>query len=183
MWKYSIQYYRITSIACWSWVRSILIIISEATSSNHSLSDHSLSSWALIFSVSIFISGLLYRHGRSRQYCCVAVHPKSFGRSPQEGVAVHPKMSWPFTPRCCGRSPLNFKWPFIESRVLFCIGRSSGPVSLLLTLTPNSYLKFLTLFGATEELSQFIKKLVMQNVIILLALNSSWQDLPIEGFK
>ena len=56
--------------------------------------------------------------------------PRCCGRSPHDIVAVHPKMLWPFTPRCCGRSPLDFKWPFTENRVLFCIGRSSGPVSL-----------------------------------------------------
>ena len=35
----------------------------------------------------------------------VAVHGKIYGRSPQDVVAVHPRMPWPFTSRCLGRSP------------------------------------------------------------------------------
>ena len=54
----------------------------------------------------------------------VAVHDKIFGRSPQDVMAVHPRMPWPFTPRCRGRSPQDVVavHPLISNGRSFKIG-------------------------------------------------------------
>ena len=77
-------------------------------------------------------------HGKLAVHGCLAVRDRSFGRSPQKFVAVHPKSPWPFTPGVGGRSPQKFVAVHLISQigrslkmgVLFRIGRSFSPFSL-----------------------------------------------------
>ena len=79
----------------------------------------------------VVLQGKLAVHG------CLAVHDRSFDRSPQKSVAVHPKSPWPFTSKVRGRSPKKFVAVHLISPigcslkigVLFRIDRSFSPFS------------------------------------------------------
>ena len=85
-------------------------------------------------------------HGKLAVHGCLAVHDRSFGRSSQKFVAVHPKSPWPFTPGVGGRSPQKFVAVHLISQigrslkmgVLFRIGRSFSPFSVTLSVFLDS---------------------------------------------
>ena len=59
--------------------------------------------------------------------------PRCHGRSPQDVVAVHPKMLWPFTPlfqmAVHWKSVTFSHWPFIRSGLILRVPEISNPIT------------------------------------------------------